>query len=197
MVHRLGNYLQLNLPMIALPLILTFKIARRKSKRAPSPVEPEPEVEKPSSGSGANPARKLILQLRFEMDGSMKLLPDAATMRNQEPDERIGEDHDRGAEGPEEDHHPPLENGRARSVIEFIFDGGNELDPEEWSLVRSLVEACNEGDINKVRRLLNEGRVSVHDTTEEGESLLSLACSAGYYELAQVSCGPPASPFPF
>ena len=24
------------------------------------------------------------------------------------------------------------------------------------------------------------------DTTEEGESLLSLACSAGYYELAQV-----------
>jgi ankyrin repeat domain-containing protein 17 len=38
-----------------------------------------------------------------------------------------------------------------------------------------------------VRRLLDEGRVSVHETTEEGESLLSLACSAGYYELAQVS----------
>ena len=35
-------------------------------------------------------------------------------------------------------------------------------------------------------RLLDEGRVSVHETTEEGESLLSLACSAGYYELAQV-----------
>ena len=51
---------------------------------------------------------------------------------------------------------------------------------------RSLVEACNEGDISKVRKLLDEGRVSVHDTTEEGESLLSLACSAGYYELAQV-----------
>ena len=29
--------------------------------------------------------------------------------------------------------------------------------------------------------------MSVHDTTEEGEPLLSLACSAGYYELAQVS----------
>ena len=28
--------------------------------------------------------------------------------------------------------------------------------------------------------------MSVHDTTEEGEPLLSLACSAGYYELAQV-----------
>ncbi len=28
--------------------------------------------------------------------------------------------------------------------------------------------------------------MSVHETTEEGESLLSLACSAGYYELAQV-----------
>ena len=32
----------------------------------------------------------------------------------------------------------------------------------------------------------NQGRVSVHETTEDGESLLSLACSAGYYELAQV-----------
>lgn len=32
---------------------------------------------------------------------------------------------------------------------------------------------------------MTEGR-SVHETTEEGESLLSLACSAGYYELAQV-----------
>ena len=53
--------------------------------------------------------------------------------------------------------------------------------------IRSLVEACNEGDISKVRKLLDEGRVSVHDTTEEGESLLSLACSAGYFELAQVS----------
>ena len=26
----------------------------------------------------------------------------------------------------------------------------------------------------------------MHETTEDGESLLSLACSAGYYELAQV-----------
>ena len=43
-----------------------------------------------------------------------------------------------------------------------------------------------QGDISRVRRLLDEGRVSVHETTEEGESLLSLACSAGYYELAQV-----------
>ena len=50
-----------------------------------------------------------------------------------------------------------------------------------------MVEACNEGDFSKVRKLLDEGRVSVHDTTEEGESLLSLACSAGYYELAQVN----------
>ena len=50
----------------------------------------------------------------------------------------------------------------------------------------SLVAACSEGDIGRVRRLLDEGRVSVHETTEEGESLLSLACSAGYYELAQV-----------
>ncbi|XP_013391595.1 ankyrin repeat and KH domain-containing protein 1-like [Lingula anatina] len=50
---------------------------------------------------------------------------------------------------------------------------------------RSLAEACSDGDIGTVRKLLDEGR-SVHETTEEGESLLSLACSAGYYELAQV-----------
>ena len=51
---------------------------------------------------------------------------------------------------------------------------------------RFLLQACNLGDLGKVRRLLDEGRVSVHDTTEDGESLLSLACSAGYLELAQV-----------
>lgn len=50
---------------------------------------------------------------------------------------------------------------------------------------RSLVEACTDGDVGTVRKLLTEGR-SVHETTEEGESILSLACSAGYYELAQV-----------
>lgn len=40
--------------------------------------------------------------------------------------------------------------------------------------------------MNAVRKLLDEGR-SVNEHTEEGESLLCLACSAGYYELAQVS----------
>lgn len=50
---------------------------------------------------------------------------------------------------------------------------------------RTLVEACHDGDVGAVRKLLTEGR-SVHETSEEGESLLSLACSAGYYELAQV-----------
>lgn len=51
---------------------------------------------------------------------------------------------------------------------------------------RSLAEACSDGDVNAVRKLLDEGR-SVNEHTEEGESLLCLACSAGYYELAQVS----------
>lgn len=37
-----------------------------------------------------------------------------------------------------------------------------------------------------VKKLLKQG-ISVNETSEEGESLLSLACSAGYYELAQVS----------
>uniref|UniRef100_A0A2I2Z810 Ankyrin repeat domain 17 n=1 Tax=Gorilla gorilla gorilla TaxID=9595 RepID=A0A2I2Z810_GORGO len=52
---------------------------------------------------------------------------------------------------------------------------------------RSLAEACSEGDVNAVRKLLIEGR-SVNEHTEEGESLLCLACSAGYYELAQLIC---------
>uniref|UniRef100_A0AAY5KYA1 K Homology domain-containing protein n=1 Tax=Esox lucius TaxID=8010 RepID=A0AAY5KYA1_ESOLU len=52
---------------------------------------------------------------------------------------------------------------------------------------RSLAEACSDGDVNAVRKLLDEGR-SVNEHTEEGESLLCLACSAGYYELAQVEC---------
>ncbi|XP_015425097.1 PREDICTED: ankyrin repeat and KH domain-containing protein 1 isoform X8 [Myotis davidii] len=50
---------------------------------------------------------------------------------------------------------------------------------------RSLAEACSDGDVNAVRKLLDEGR-SVNEHTEEGESLLCLACSAVYYELAQV-----------
>lgn len=50
---------------------------------------------------------------------------------------------------------------------------------------RSLAEACSDGDVPAVKKMLQEGS-SVHETTEEGESLLSLACSAGYYELAQV-----------
>lgn len=53
---------------------------------------------------------------------------------------------------------------------------------------RSLAEACSDGDVNAVRKLLDEGR-SVNEHTEEGESLLCLACSAGYYELAQVGNG--------
>ena len=102
-----------------------------------------------------------------------------------------------------------------------------QTNKKNWILckfvfVRSLVAACSQGDIGRVRRLLDEvnhvvyfdwfctsdkswiilyfcnlflnnwqinqfqGRVSVHETTEDGESLLSLACSAGYYELAQV-----------
>ncbi|XP_046405893.1 uncharacterized protein LOC124170897 isoform X3 [Ischnura elegans] len=58
-------------------------------------------------------------------------------------------------------------------------------NPRSQAETRSLVEACTDGDVGTVRKLLGEGR-SVHETTEEGESLLSLACSAGYFELAQV-----------
>lgn len=47
------------------------------------------------------------------------------------------------------------------------------------------MEACSEGDVNTVRRLLFEGH-NANETTEEGESLLALACAAGYYELVEV-----------
>lgn len=49
----------------------------------------------------------------------------------------------------------------------------------------SVIDACNDGDLDAVRRLLDEGK-NVNEITEEGESLLSLACSSGYYELVQL-----------
>lgn len=58
-------------------------------------------------------------------------------------------------------------------------------NPRSVNEKTSLVEACTDGDVPTVRKLLTEGR-SVHETSDEGESLLSLACSAGYFELAQV-----------
>ncbi|GFX52347.1 ankyrin repeat domain-containing protein 17 [Trichonephila clavipes] len=56
-----------------------------------------------------------------------------------------------------------------------------------WEKLRqsSLTEACTNGDISTVKKLLEEGR-SVNEITEDGESLLSLAASSGYYELAQL-----------
>ena len=59
------------------------------------------------------------------------------------------------------------------------IDGNATMDAMRVMQIRQFA-------LLQVRRLLDEGRVSVHDTTEEGEPLLSLACSAGYYELAQV-----------
>lgn len=57
---------------------------------------------------------------------------------------------------------------------------------------RSLVAACTDNDVNTVKRLLCKGNVNLNDaaaSTDDGESLLSMACSAGYYELAQVCFG--------
>lgn len=74
---------------------------------------------------------------------------------------------------------------RFRTTIIQSFDNVWYIIVNDFSS-RSLAEACSDGDVPTVRKLLHEGG-SVHETTEEGESLLSLACSAGYYELAQVS----------
>lgn len=54
-------------------------------------------------------------------------------------------------------------------------------------LSRTLIAACADNDVNTVRRLLGDGSNTINEGTDDGESLLSLACSAGYYELAQVS----------
>ena len=48
-----------------------------------------------------------------------------------------------------------------------------------------LAEACSQGDWLAVQRLLSQSR-NIHEPGEDGESLLSLACSAGYYELVEV-----------
>ncbi|XP_071107805.1 ankyrin repeat domain-containing protein 17-like isoform X5 [Haliotis cracherodii] len=68
----------------------------------------------------------------------------------------------------------------AQALHRMRAEQQNQLAPNECA--RSLAEACGEGDVN-VRKLYDGGNVP---EPEEGESLLSLACSAGYYELAQV-----------
>ncbi|KAL3278379.1 hypothetical protein HHI36_013707 [Cryptolaemus montrouzieri] len=70
----------------------------------------------------------------------------------------------------------------AAALTRMRTDNPRGSQPEKTS----LVEACTDGDVRTVQKLLTEGGRSVHETSEEGESLLSLACSAGYFELAQV-----------
>lgn len=76
------------------------------------------------------------------------------------------------------------------AIIQFVYNlilkKLNLLLINFSSLSRSLIAACNENDVNAVRRLLGEGNNTIHEATDDGDSLLSLACSAGYYELAQV-----------
>lgn len=71
----------------------------------------------------------------------------------------------------------------------FACDAANNTDylPFVFSLLsRTLIAACADNDVNTVRRLLGDGSNTINEGTDDGESLLSLACSAGYYELAQV-----------
>jgi len=48
----------------------------------------------------------------------------------------------------------------------------------------SLTEACSSGNVEAVRVLLKQG--DLREGADDGDSLLSLAASAGYYELCQV-----------
>ena len=61
-----------------------------------------------------------------------------------------------------------------------------ENDTRPASTRSSLAEACANGDYAAVSRFLNDRKGLQDLTQEESESLLSLACSAGYFELAQV-----------
>ncbi|XP_037909760.1 ankyrin repeat and KH domain-containing protein mask isoform X3 [Hermetia illucens] len=60
--------------------------------------------------------------------------------------------------------------------------------PKEKAIFsRTLIAACNDNDVTTVRQLLGKNsNIPINESTEDGESLLSMACSAGYYELAQV-----------
>ena len=51
----------------------------------------------------------------------------------------------------------------------------------DFIYVGYLNQVCNNWKLSQ--HLPGQG---IHDATEDGESLLSLACSAGYYELAEV-----------
>jgi len=48
----------------------------------------------------------------------------------------------------------------------------------------SLTHACSSGNVEAVRVLLKQG--DLREGADDGDSLLSLAASAGYYELCQV-----------
>jgi len=48
----------------------------------------------------------------------------------------------------------------------------------------SLTQACSSGNVEAVRVLLKQG--DLREGADDGDSLLSLAASAGYYELCQV-----------
>ncbi|KAL5283184.1 ANKRD17 family protein [Megaselia abdita] len=51
---------------------------------------------------------------------------------------------------------------------------------------KTLISACTGNDVNTVKRLLGSNKNFSLNETDDGESLLSMACSAGYVELAQV-----------
>lgn len=52
----------------------------------------------------------------------------------------------------------------------------------------SLTQACSSGNVEAVRVLLKQG--DAREGADDGDSLLSLAASAGYYELCQVHVSP-------
>lgn len=62
-----------------------------------------------------------------------------------------------------------------------------EQNNQNWQFSRILIAACADNDVNTVRRMLVDSKTAINEGTDDGESLLSLASSAGYYELAQVS----------
>ena len=50
----------------------------------------------------------------------------------------------------------------------------------------SLAQACTSGNVDAVHSLVRLG-YDIHAGTEDGESLLSIAASSGFYDICEVS----------
>ncbi|XP_063705994.1 ankyrin repeat and KH domain-containing protein mask-like isoform X2 [Culicoides brevitarsis] len=106
--------------------------------------------------------------------------------------EGSGESGEESGDDAETDQTPQDTKARLTALLEAADEAAQALTrmrgdnrDNKHVLSRSLLAACSDNDMTTVRKLLGENN-GMNDGTDDGDSLLSLACSAGYYELAQV-----------